>query len=74
MERLKIEIHENDTNVTGTYKIWFNYLGQKHCILLDEGETNSLLEMRQKEDFFLGKYKFVLKSSYDIKKLIAKIY
>lgn len=65
-----IEIHDNNTTETGTYKIWFTYGGKKVARVCSETFTNSLLNMRQKEDFFMGKFRFKIDSIYDIEKLI----
>jgi len=65
-----IEIHDNNTNETGTYKIWFTYGGKKETRICSETFANSLLNMRQKEDFFMGKFRFKIDSVYDIEKLI----
>lgn len=59
-----IEIHENNTNETGTYKIWFKCFGKNHFRICSENFTDSLLSLRQKEDFFMGKYKFKI-DDYD---------
>lgn len=66
----KIEIYDNKTNETGTYKVWYYnpVLGGKCVKILGEGQVDSLLEMRQKERFFMGQYKFTIKSEYDFKK------
>ena len=53
-----IEIHENDTDNTGVYKVWYKENGQQKACLLSEQYVNSLLSMRQKESFFMGEYKF----------------
>lgn len=53
-----IEIHDNDTTNTGTYKVWYIEAGIQRCCLLSEQYVNSLLSMRQKEAFFMGQYKF----------------
>lgn len=70
---MNITIHDNDTNETGTYKVWFKYK-EKDCVaILSEQEANSLLNMRQKEDFFMGQSSFRITSDYDIQQLIGKI-
>lgn len=63
METLSIEIHENDTTNTGTYKIWFSVNGVQKCKTLSESDTDNLLSMRQKEEFFMGKWKFKIPAS-----------
>ncbi len=64
-----IEIHDNNTNETGTYKIWY-WDNNKRCQrILDENHTNALLNMRQKEDFFMGKFKFKI-NEYDFKTIV----
>ncbi len=71
---LKIEIHDYDTANTGQYKVLFeNPKSVGNIILLSEQEVDSLLDLRQKEDFFIGKYKFTIKSEYDIKFLTQKL-
>jgi len=56
-----IEIHEHDTTNTGVYKVFYKDNGIEKSCLLSEQYVNSLLSMRQKEDFFMGKYKFGIK-------------
>jgi hypothetical protein len=68
---MKIAIHDNNTNETGTYKIYFTHLGLRRSAILSESMTNALLSMGQKEDFFIGKYKFIIKSQSDINALLA---
>ena len=49
-----IEIHDNNedfSNVKGTYRIWFKVNGKQQVRTCSEAFTNSLLNMRQKEDF-----------------------
>lgn len=65
-----IEIHNENTNETGTYKIWIKHNGTTQVIRASEAFTNSLLNMRQKEDFFMGKYRFKITSPYDQKLLL----
>lgn len=64
-----IEIHENDTINSGYYKIWYKENGILKSRILDENHTNSLLNMRQKESFFEGKFRFKI-SEYDFKTII----
>ena len=64
-----IEIHENNTNETGTYKVWYNINGKDHCRRLGDNYVNALLSMRQKEDFFMGKFRFRI-SEYDFKTIL----
>jgi len=67
----KIEIHNNDTNESGMYDVWYYDLsGERQKRRLSENYVNSLLEMRQKEDFFMGKWKFKVKSEYDFKTIV----
>lgn len=66
-----IEIHENNTP-PGTHSIWFKHNKELRAVILSDTETNSLLNMRQKEDFFMGKWKFKI-VEYDFKKLIEKL-
>jgi hypothetical protein len=66
MKTIKIEIHENDTINTGTYCIWYKQGKELKKLILSENKTDSLLNMRQKEQFFIGKYKFNV-SFYDLK-------
>jgi hypothetical protein len=63
-----IEIHNDDTVNTGYYSIWFKANGQMNKRKCSEAFTNSLLNMRQKEDFFMGKYRFQIMDS-DFKEL-----
>jgi hypothetical protein len=66
----KIEIHDNNTNETGTYKVWYFDNKQIKSRILSENYVNALLEMRQKEQFFMGKYKFKVLSEYDFKTIV----
>jgi hypothetical protein len=66
-----IEIHENNT-APGTHSIWLKHNKELRSIILSDSETNSLLNMGQKEDFFMGKWKFKI-AEYDFKKLIEKL-
>lgn len=59
-----IEIHEHNTIATGYYKVWFDYNGKTHTRLCSEALVNSFLNMRQKENFFMGVYRFGIKE-YD---------
>jgi hypothetical protein len=70
---MKITIRDNDTNETGTYKIWFTMNKKEQAVVMSEGEINALLDMRQKERFFMGHSSFILKSSFDIQRLVSKI-
>lgn len=64
-----IEIHDNDTNQTGRYKVYYtSQSGHKRAAILSEEQVNSLLNMRQKQMFFLGKFRFKIDSEYDFKK------
>lgn len=54
----QIEIHEHNTANTGVYKVWGIHNGKNVCRLVSEAHVNSLLNMRQKEAFFMGKWKF----------------
>jgi hypothetical protein len=66
-----IEIHDNNTNETGTYSVWYrNEQDILHRRLIDENHVNALLDMRQKEDFFMGKYRFKVSSEYDFKTIV----
>ena len=68
-----IEIHDEDFNTTGTYRVWYkDEQGNKQVRRLSENYVNALLEMRQKEDFFMGKYKFKVKSEYDFKTIVLQ--
>jgi hypothetical protein len=63
----KVQIHDNSTNETGTYKIWYKENGENKCRVLSEATVNSLLNMRQKEMFFIGQSVFIIESDYDFK-------
>ncbi len=65
----KIEIRDNNTNESGTYKVWYYNptMGGKCAKVLSEQQVNSLLNMRQKEDFFMGADTFTIESEYDFK-------
>lgn len=68
----QIEIHDNNTNETGTYKVFYkDSEGKQQARVLSEAYTNSLLNMRQKEDFFMGKYRFKI-DKYDFEKILIK--
>lgn len=56
----KIDIRDNNTQETGTYKVYYKDT--------TENAVDSLLNMRQKESFFMGKYTFTIESEYDFKK------
>lgn len=58
MKKILIDINDNNTNISGTYKVWYTKDKKKQFKLLSEDQTNALLEMNQKEDFFMGKHKF----------------
>lgn len=65
----RIEINDNNTEHTGTYKVYYRDLSNKlQMKILSEQKVNSLLNMRQKEDFFMGKLKFTIESDFDFKK------
>lgn len=65
-----IEIVDNNTIETGTYHIWYRDAeNKKQKRELDENHVNALLDMRQKEQFFMGKYKFKI-GLYDFKTII----
>jgi hypothetical protein len=68
----QIEIHDNNTNETGTFKVWFKLEKELKTITLSETAVNSLLTMRQKESFFIGKFKFKITET-DFKELIKKL-
>jgi hypothetical protein len=66
-----IEILDNNTTNTGTYQVWYkDENGKKHFRFLSENYVNALLDMRQKESFFMGKYKFKIKSEYDFRTIV----
>lgn len=70
----KIEIHESNTQETGTYTVWYkDRLDNTLTKTISENELDSLLTMRQKEDFFMGKFKFTIESEYDFKKTFYNI-
>ncbi len=65
----KIEINDNNTDQTGTYKVYYRDLSNKLQVkILSEEKVDSLLNMRQKEAFFMGKYKFTIESGFDFNK------
>ena len=65
-----IEIHDNNTNETGTYSVWYkdaaNVMQRR---ILSENYVNALLDMRQKQMFFIGKNKFKV-NEYDFKTIV----
>ena len=65
-----IEIHDNNTNETGFYSVWYRHNGATHSMKLPESYVNALLNMRQKEQFFMGKYKFKI-GEYDFIHLVV---
>lgn len=66
----KIEIHENNTNETGTYRVWYRSItGEKMVRVLSENYVNAILNMDQKERFFMGKNKFTI-GEYDFKTIV----
>lgn len=67
----KIEIHNNDTNESGTYDVWYKVNGELHRRTLSENYVNALLNMRQKENFFMGKWKFKIESEYDFTTIVV---
>lgn len=66
----QIEIHDNNTNETGTYSVWYkdetNIMRKR---ILSENYVNALLNMNQKESFFMGKYRFKI-SEYDFRTIV----
>jgi len=65
----RIEIQDNNTETTGTYKVYYKDIDNKSQLkILSEPVVCNLLNMRQKEDFLMGKYKFTVESEYDFKK------
>lgn len=65
----QIEIHDNNTNETGTYFVWYKQNGEDHRRVLTENYVNALLNMRQKEAFFMGKFRFKI-GEYDFIHLV----
>jgi len=66
----KIDIHENKTALSGTYKVWYKNLANiLHCRTLSESYINCLLSFEQKEKFFNGQYKFKI-NEYDFKTIV----
>lgn len=64
-----IEIHNENTNETGTYKVWYKIGKAAHCRTLSENYVNALLSMEQKEAFFMGKTRFKV-GEYDFKTIV----
>jgi hypothetical protein len=66
----KIEIHNNSTSESGTYDIWYkDQNGETLKRILSENYVNALLDMRQKEKFLVGQYRFKI-NSYDFKTIV----
>lgn len=66
----QIEIHDNNTNETGTYSVWYkDETNTMQKRILSENYVNALLNMNQKESFFMGKYRFKI-SEYDFKTIV----
>lgn len=67
--KTRIEINDNNTQETGTYKVYYKDLSNRTQMkILSEQVVDSLLNMRQKEAFFMGKFKFTIESEFDFKK------
>ena len=64
-----IEIHNNDTVNTGEYDVWYKVGNKKYKRRLSENYVNALLEMEQKEKFFMGQYRFKI-NEYDFKTIV----
>jgi hypothetical protein len=60
-----IEIHNENTNETGYLVIYYTANGKRQKRMATECFVNSILDLGQKEDFFMGKYRFKIKSDYD---------
>jgi len=64
----KIIIYDNNTSVTGTYKVWYkDAAGNTQAKVISEEKINSLLNIRQKERFFMGQCKFKIESEFDFR-------
>lgn len=55
-----------------TKAIEFRYNKEMKRVILSESEADALLSMRQKEDYFMGKFRFKIPES-SFKTLIAKL-
>ena len=64
-----IEIHNDNTNETGTYEVWYKVDKELHKRVLSENYVNALLSMQQKEKFFMGDYRFKI-NEYDFKTIV----
>lgn len=65
----KIEVYENNTNESGTYQVWYkDQFNNSKSKVITESELNALLNMGQKSDLFMGRWKFTIDSEYDFKK------
>jgi hypothetical protein len=63
-----IEICDNNTNITGTYKVSYkDTSGKKQVKVLQQNTVDCLLDMRQKERFLMGQCKFKISSEFDFK-------
>jgi hypothetical protein len=65
-----IEIHDHNTHEQGTYKVWYKENGETKQRLLSENYVNALLDMRQKEKFFMGVYRFKI-NEYDFRTIVV---
>jgi hypothetical protein len=66
-----IEIHNENTNETGTYKVWYKDIAGNKCMrVISESLVTSMLEMNQKEKFFMGQFRFRIKSEYDFRTIV----
>lgn len=67
---LKIELRPI-ANLHDTYRVYYTDASNKGATKLLSGNTiNSILNMRQKEELFIGFSKFNIESEYDFRKHI----
>ena len=64
-----IEIHDNNTNETDTYKVWYkDREGKQGCKVFTYDEITTILTREQEEKLFFAdrtKYRFKIQSEYD---------
>ena len=63
----RITIYQTSDNEVRDYKVHYSHNKEDHFSYMDE--VQQLLNMRQKEDFFMGKYIFMI-DDYDFTKYV----
>jgi hypothetical protein len=65
-----IEIHNHNVNEAGTYEVWYKVGKDTRKRILSEAYVNSLLDMDQKEKFFMGVYRFKI-NEFDFTEIVV---